>query len=279
MRVIDSAISLAKKRNDGLTIFWKQNSDLNAPFDDLFDPIFLHSKRVEVINFLNAEYDVDIYKSYFRGIRLFFKPLNIDSNHLSKNKISHFYNEIYQDFIKKGDSNKKNHIKIETFWDMYKSKNLYINTFNRFHGSLFSDYNHFAPNQHINNLVLSISEKFSNYMIGVHIRRSDNIESIQFSTREKFEVELEKKLTLNRSSKIFLATDSEEEKIYFINRFSDRVITSDSKFDRNSKLSIQDALIDLLCLSKCNELIGSYYSSFTEVAVLYNRLKDYKIMM
>ena len=279
MRVIDSGISLARKRKDRFTIFWKQNSELNAAFDDLFDPIFIDNERVEVINFTNTEYNFDIYKSYFRGIKIFKKPLNIDSNQLSKHRIPDFYNVAYNDFINKDVTYKENQSYIDAFWDIYQSKNLYINTYSRFYGSLFSNYNHFVPNEQINDLLMSILKNFSNYMIGVHIRRSDNNESTQVSTREKFEVELEKKLSANRYSKLFLATDSEEEKIYFVNRFSDRVITSDSRFDRNSKLSIQGALIDLLCLSKCNELIGSYYSSFTEVAIFYNKSKDYKIIM
>lgn len=47
----------------------------------------------------------------------------------------------------------------------------------------------------------------------------------------------------------------------------DAIITqSDVEFVRNSKEGIECALLDLMALSRCEKIYGSYYSSFSEVA-------------
>jgi hypothetical protein len=115
-------------------------------------------------------------------------------------------------------------------------------------------------------------------MVGVHIRRTDNKDSVLRSSNQLFENEMVDMLKLNPNLKFYLSTDSENDKLYFTNLFAGKVISNNCEFDRNSKLSIKHALIDLICLSKCNFILGSYYSSFSEFAITYNGLKDYKIV-
>jgi len=64
----------------------------------------------------------------------------------------------------------------------------------------------------------------------------------------------------------FLATDSPEEEQDMKKLFGDRIITFAKKLDRNNPEAIQDALVDLLCLSKTRKIIGSFYSSFSDIA-------------
>ena len=63
-----------------------------------------------------------------------------------------------------------------------------------------------------------------------------------------------------------------------MDRYGDKVITIEMNLNRFDAKGMQYALLDLYCLSLCSKLIGSYFSSFTEVSVSYNRIKDYLII-
>ena len=53
----------------------------------------------------------------------------------------------------------------------------------------------------------------------------------------------------------------EELKQYFP---AEKLIVYEEKvLDRDSKAGIQDALVDMLCLSKCQKILGSYQSTFS----------------
>jgi hypothetical protein len=69
------------------------------------------------------------------------------------------------------------------------------------------------------------------------------------------------------NNKIFLATDRKENYEYVLNNYGDRVsYLKRDIFDR-SREQIIYALADAILLSKCNRLIGSGWSSFTELAL------------
>jgi hypothetical protein len=115
-------------------------------------------------------------------------------------------------------------------------------------------------------------------MIGVHIRRGDNVDSIQYSPLERFVERMKEEIDRNNSVKFFVSTDDYKVEVYLRNLFQHRIITHKKKsFSRNSSLGIQDALIDLYCLANCSKLIGSYYSSFTETAWQINGISHVTI--
>jgi hypothetical protein len=278
IRVIDSAISLADDWGVKLVVFWKLNDDLNASFYDLFEPIYTKCGQVKIIEIDNASYDLDILKLHFRGFNYFSRPVYINMDDISNNTISVIYNSLYSSFLT-GKDNYSNHVgDINNFWSIYFRKNILIKTYSRFYQSIYSDYRKFIPRKDIiadSNVLISC---FTNSTLGVHIRRTDNQESIEKSTNQLFVNEIKLRLRLNPNLKIYLSSDSNEEKQYFINTFPDKVISNNCEFDRSSKLSIKHALIDLICLSKCNAILGSYYSSFSEFAITYKGLKEYKIV-
>ena len=41
------------------------------------------------------------------------------------------------------------------------------------------------------------------------------------------------------------------------------IVYEDKVLDRDSKTGIRDALVDMLCLSKCRKILGSYQSTFS----------------
>ena len=70
---------------------------------------------------------------------------------------------------------------------------------------------------------------------------------------------------------IFLATDRAETYAEFIARYGDRIAFLEREVFDRSKLQIQYALADVLLLSNCQKLLGSSWSSFSELAL---RLSD-----
>ncbi len=78
------------------------------------------------------------------------------------------------------------------------------------------------------------------------------------------------------NKKFFFCSDNSDVQKYFIDKYGDRVITYDRQIFNNPQLAesghhddIQittDAFIELLILSKCATIVGTYASSFDEVA-------------
>lgn len=101
-------------------------------------------------------------------------------------------------------------------------------------------------------------------IVGVHIRRGDNINAIMRSPSEDF---WKKMATFPDTTVFYFATDSVEEREEAIRRFPGRIIVgSPTILGRNDPFGCREAFVDLICLSNCSEIIGSSYSSFSEVA-------------
>ncbi len=108
--------------------------------------------------------------------------------------------------------------------------------------------------------------------VGVHVRRTDNKNSIDVSTLDRF-IECMKTCLLEQPETTFLlATDDADVESHLHEVFPRKIITFKKwAYDRGQKVAIQEALIDLLLLSKCHKILGSHYSSFSEYASLFHR--------
>jgi hypothetical protein len=85
---------------------------------------------------------------------------------------------------------------------------------------------------------------------------------------------MEKEIKENDRAKFFVATDDRAVQGELAQRFPEgRLIFYTKEFARSSEKGIQDALVELLCLSYCKKIIGSYWSSFTDVAGLIHGAK------
>ena len=109
-------------------------------------------------------------------------------------------------------------------------------------------------------------------MVGVHIRSWYCPKKV-FHSNEIFEKEIDK---LDPDKKFFFCCDNSDVQKHFIDKYGDRVVTYDRQIFNDPRLAesghhddIQltaDAFIELLMLSKCATIIGTYLSSFDEVA-------------
>ncbi len=278
IRVVESAISLATLRQDDLIILWKVNSDLGARFEDLFNPIELLNIKVRVVNIFTSFNSIGFLNKFTCGIDKLFRPENIKQEDISKADALKAYDKMALDFFEGKDSYYKYKGDIESFWLRKRKKSLFINTYSRFCGSFVSNFSAFEISREVQLLFNSINHDFNNYTLGIHIRRTDNKEAINKSTTEKFVKAIDLEMSNGVEKKIYLATDSIDEKKYFMDRYGDKIITIEMNLNRFDVKGMQYALLDLYCLSLCSKLIGSYFSSFTEVSVSYNRIKDYLII-
>lgn len=92
----------------------------------------------------------------------------------------------------------------------------------------------FAPIQSIKERIDDRSTQFVKNTIGVHIRRTDNVASIQQSPLELFFEKVDEELDKDNQTMVYLATDSEEVKFQMKQRYGNRIISSSTPADRNS---------------------------------------------
>jgi len=100
-------------------------------------------------------------------------------------------------------------------------------------------------------------------VVGVQIRRTDNQQAIKHSPTEAF---LTAMATYPATTHFFLATDSEFEKVRLRDVYGSRILTFDAPLNRNTMEGMRAAFVDFLALSRCSEILASYYSSYSEKA-------------
>lgn len=121
-------------------------------------------------------------------------------------------------------------------------------------------------------------QKKSTNVIGVHIRRTDNVIAIQNSPTDLFYKALDSEIALNNDVTFYCATDSEEELNNLIKKYGNKIkYQTNCIRSRNSKEGIESALIDLLSLSNCSKIIGSDWSAFSGVAAKIGKIELQRI--
>lgn len=110
--------------------------------------------------------------------------------------------------------------------------------------------------------------------VGVHIRRTDHKVAIKNSSIETFISIMQKILDAEPDTVFFLSTDDSLVEKRLREQYTDRIITQKKKeWGRDSKAAMKSGIIDCLCLSKCNYILGSYTSAFSEFAAKYGHKK------
>lgn len=129
------------------------------------------------------------------------------------------------------------------------------------------DYGIFRPTSRIEEKASEICGSFAPDMTGIHIRRTDATEAIRRSPTRLFAEYIETRIMGDASAKFFLATDDRDVEREFLDRFGESVLVNNGKaFGRDSRDGMEDAYVDLLCLSRCSRIVGSYFSSFSQTA-------------
>ena len=103
--------------------------------------------------------------------------------------------------------------------------------------------------------------------VGVHIRRGDHTKAKTFSTMDAFLMAMR---SLPDDTYFVVATDSLAEKTRLLEEFgSKRLWFPAASLSRMTRIGMKSALADFIALSKCKKILGSFDSSFSQIAALY----------
>lgn len=231
VRVILSALQWQKDTGKGVRILWCQDKGLACSFNKLFVPI----KEVKEIR--NLFFYKVLRKVYLHSPYRFIHAFNYNENDKLKDWLEHPTGMLY----------------CSSCSDFYKSNTL------KFHDV-------FKLNDSLKLKLDEIIKDFNTSMIGVHIRRTDNVEAIKSTPIQKFVKYIESSLANNDNLKFYLATDDIEVKNDFVKMFGDKIITTNCALRRDTEDGIISAILELYALASCSKIIGSYYSSYSELA-------------
>lgn len=234
MRVINSGWRLARERQEKLLILWNCNPELNCPFEALFRPV--------------TEFKITSIHSVADPRKLFYQKTA--RNYLTNDEILAHRNQagcLDADFVK--------HLK----------GNTYIFTWEWFYPS--EDYHLFVPTDALQKRIDEMTAQFGASCVGVHIRRTDNKPAIGKSSTDAFLLAMKQELEADPNTMFYLATDDMNEEARLREAFPDRILSNQKRcLQRDSVEGMHDALLDLYCLSNTRKIIGSYFSSFTDIA-------------
>lgn len=233
--MINSAWELSRRRNEKLIVLWYLCPELNCAFEDLFRPVT--EPGIKIINIRSLRDPRKLYYQLTASQR--------------------FGND---DIL----NNKTDGVLHEDFFASLK-KRVYLFTWEHFYPS--RDYHFYVPTAALQARIDAFTADFAPRCVGVHIRRTDNAVSMGKSTTEQFVAEMERELAAHPETRFFLATDDQSEEDFLRSRFPGRILSNQHRtIDRNSVAGMHDALLDLYCLAASDKLIGSYWSSFTDIA-------------
>ncbi len=243
MRAIASGLAIAKHYHATAEILWNVRKGLNAEFDQLFLPI--DGPSVHLTTNKSWLYDIEFRKEYLLRMPL----LSLTSGKVlyNFNLYDEKRNDIYQ-AIDKEEPKDLLLISGNAMCKDYEMKSLFI------------------PCADIQKDIDKVLAGFSPNTIGVHIRRTDNKESIRLSPLETFHSMIEEEISKDASVKFYLATDDDTVKHAITSRYPNRIITQYEMANRDSLEGMQFAVNDLYCLSRTKKIIGSLYSSYSHIA-------------
>ncbi|MDE6443924.1 MAG: hypothetical protein K2K64_05835 [Muribaculaceae bacterium] len=257
MRALASGISLALELASPYEIVWCRNRELNARFED----IFKISPEVKDKVVYPSAIKYNLLYSVPRKQNLFVSAISARSSFgvTLRDYVQPLQNLILHD--------RYDEIKALVKDSLDNGKDTLIQGGTPFYPYTSGFYRHlFIPVDSIRKRVEEIMTRLGKDSIGIHIRRSDNAQSILHSPDSLFIREIEDALKRNPDVRFYLATDDEPTKSKFKGLYGDRIICSESVADRNSIRGIEDAATEMFALSNTSRIIGSFYSSFSEAA-------------
>lgn len=244
MRVIASAYAFANPQNGTIIVKWVANAELNCPSKELFS-LPENIRIVEVTE--STPWNRFLAKITYYRLRLGYRNRMNDASVLAA----------------KQDG------------DLIPQDKTYYETCETFHrDSRGLDFSLFRPVPDLQKTaekkILQISENGKYRVIGLHIRRTDNIVSIQSSPTELFCQVLDARLKEDPSVRFYIATDNASLKEFFAGKYNaerEVVFFSDSSdLRRDAAEGIKAAYIELLTLSMTERIYGSRGSSYSDTA-------------
>lgn len=244
MRVMASVASLSEQNQCHFVLHWNREEGLNAAFHRLFKPISgLDLKDDTLLSYI-AYHQPSKYNLYLPKLfdKLFRRKAFYDIN-------AERFEQLYKEFTGKNEE-------------------LIVSTCSQL--CLMAPLSQlFVPVDDIQQDIDNLKAQFGHCTYGVHIRRTDNKQSIQHSSLDKFYATLDQLFADEPEAKVYLCSDDKDVKQQFCERYNtdqERIITYAATLNRHSFKGIRDAVVELFALSSTKKIYGSYYSSYTDLA-------------
>lgn len=246
---VTAAISFCKDRGVYLKVYWFRDKGMGAKFVDLFNL----SQKLDNVEIIDAKWFHFLYdRPRKRNLWLpkVYQKISFD-------KVLYEYEE--EDAVMKCLSYDSVYL---VQWCQFYKHNI--------------DLSAIYPCDSIKRIVDQRMFKNGN-IIGIHIRRTDNILSIQNSPDELFVRLMREEINRDKDVRFYLASDSEDVKKKMFHEFSDKIITYDNLLDRSTKAGVTDAYVELLLLSRCTKIYGSFGSTYSILASSLNGIQLYVV--
>lgn len=250
MRVIDSTARYCDNSGVGCLVLWPYDAKMMAcKWNDLFAP----RKYVHNVNIL---YKLLIHLNKLRQQSRFVQSILNYLEH--KHIVAICWINDWQKLIDITQSKSKYRFVIaETYTAFYQQET------KPFQADLF------RLTKELEERVDKETKDFDANTIGLHIRRTDNKESILYSPTELFKDIVRK--GAKEGNRFYLCSDDETVKQEFLSEFGSQIILLPSEMgelNRNTTEGIKQATVELFALSRTAKIYGSYYSSFSSIASL-----------
>ena len=240
---LGSAYAVAKKLDRKLVVMWKREVGCNIRFQELFD--------------------------------LPFEVVEISENGLKKEPVA----QILGDRAKKKWRNSADRFlecdeveKIKEregyeglFRLIEQTPVIYLKAFGPICEVTAESYSFVKPSKNIEEKGAYLFRELTGQCVGVHVRRTDHTEAIANSPLALFAERMKKELETVADTSFFVATDDKEVRRELKELLPDAklIFPQSDVIDRDSKEGIEEAFIEMLALSKCRKILGSYNSTFS----------------
>lgn len=247
MRAMASGVFISRKLGCDINFVWKKDNNCFADFSDLFEPVSLEGVKIMPSGLF------DFYLNPNRKKNLYIPGL------LRK---TIFDSCITGDFERKDEKifSRISGEKVCIMSGYSLSKHFPLNDI-------------FVPVSDIKESINRLKQRFKSNIVGIHIRRGDNIHSIERNSINDYFSYINEEIKTNHDVSFYLATDSQNIKNELIKSFGEKIIYNDVKLERTSVNGMKDAVIDLWCLASTKKIIGSYYSSFSDIAAEMGKIE------
>lgn len=240
---LGSAFAVAEKLNRKLVVMWKREVGCNIRFSELFDLPF---EVVEISeNGLKKEPVAQILgdraKKKWRGMADRF----LECDDVEQIKEQEGYEGLFR-LIK-------------------QTPVIYLKAFGPICEVNAESYSFVKPSKNIEENGACLFRELNGHCVGVHVRRTDHTEAIANSPLALFAERMQKELEADADTSFFVATDDKEVRRELKELLPDAklIFPQSDVIDRDSKEGIEEAFVEMLALSKCRKILGSYNSTFS----------------
>lgn len=257
IRSLDAAIRLVASCDAAIRIFWFRDWQCPCSFQELFSfarfseeetPFPRDFQCIEAAGWRYFGYDRPRKENLFLSLAF---QLALFDHRIYENEVPRLMSRSFDfaDWLRQGEE-------------------LYLASYDAFMGEFPGRMlPWFMPSAQVEAEIAPLAAEFSGRMIGLHIRRTDNLRSIDVSPTSLFIRRIEQLLEEEPATRFFLATDSMVERDLLLSAFGfERFVVPAYTPGRKTVADIRRALAEMYLLSRCDFVIGSFWSSFSKVA-------------